>query len=251
MTQFAPETYPHNLWWYSQRFQSVQLKNVSAECGRLFQARVPQQLAKLKIWPGRLDFAPETCRHSFGVQFLSFLVSTVKNCFSRVLMTFQVRAPLEEEKLKTGPIWLDLLAETYLHFFGVQFLSFHMSTAKQCFGSILMTFPGLGTTRAGPQKAKLIIGPEWPGFAPETYPHCLGCSSYRLSSLLLKTVLVEFWRLFRARALLEQLKRKIGPGWLSFTPETYPHNLWCSSYRFQSVQLKHVSAEFWRVFKPM
>jgi len=166
-------------------------------------------------------------------------------------MTFQVQAPLEQEKLKTGPIWLDLLAETYLHFFGVHFLSFPMSTAKQCFGLILTTFPGLGTTRAAPQKAKLITRPEWPGFAPETYPHCLGCSSYRLSSLLLKTVLVEFWRLFRARALLEQLKRKIGPRWLSFTPETYPHSLWCSSYRFQSVQLKHVSAEFWWVFKPV
>jgi len=30
MTQFAPETYPHSLWWYPYRFQSVQLKNVSA-----------------------------------------------------------------------------------------------------------------------------------------------------------------------------------------------------------------------------
>ena len=158
----------------------------------------------------------------FGVQFLSFLVSTVEKCFGRVLTTFQVQAPPEQEKFKTRPRWLGLPAETYLHFFGVQFLSFPMSTAKQYFS----------TTRACPEKAKLITGPGWPSVAPETYRHCLGCSSYHLSSVLLKTVLVEFWQLFRAQAPLEQVKWKFGPGWPNFKPETYPHSLWCSSYRF-------------------
>jgi len=54
----------------------------------------------------------------------------------------------------------------------------------------------------------MITGPGRPDFAPETYLHCLGCSSYRLSSMLLKTVLVEFWRLFRARAPLEHVSGK-------------------------------------------
>jgi len=80
--------------------------------------------------------------------------------------------------------------------FGVQFLSFSISTTKHCFGPILMTFSGPGSTGTGPEQAKLITGSEWPGFAPETYPHCLGCRCYRLSSVLLRTVLVEILRLF-------------------------------------------------------
>jgi len=42
--------------------------------------------------------------------------------------------------------------------FGVQFLSFSISTTKQCFGPVLTTFPGPGTTGTGPEQAKLIIG---------------------------------------------------------------------------------------------
>jgi len=79
----------------------------------------------------------------------------------------------------------------------------------------LTTFPDPGTTRVGPEKANMITGPGWPGFAPETYAHYLGCTSSRLSLVLLKTVLVEFRRLFRTRALLKQVKWKIGPIWLS------------------------------------
>ena len=69
----------------------------------------------------------------------------------------------------------------------------------------------------------------------KTYTHCLGCSSYHLLLVLLKTVWVEFWRLFRARVPLEQVMLKTEPGWLNFAPETYPHSLWCSWYHFQSI----------------
>jgi len=79
MTQFAPETYPHNLWWYSYGFESVQLKNVSAEFWRLLEARVPQQLEKLKIGLGRLDFAPETYRHCLGCNSYRFTWVRSKN----------------------------------------------------------------------------------------------------------------------------------------------------------------------------
>jgi len=112
-----------------------------------------------------------------------------------------------------------------------------------------MTFPVLVTTRAGPEQAKLITELGWPDFALETYPHCFECSSYSLSSVLLKFFFIEFWLLFRARALLEQVKLKTGPEWLSFGLEIYPHSLWSSSYYFRSVQLKNVSIEFWRLFQ--
>ena len=69
----------------------------------------------------------------------------------------------------------------------------------------------------------------------------MGCNSYRFASVQLNHVSVEFWQLFRARAPLELVKLKTGPGWLSFAPETYQHSLWCNLYRFQLVQLKKVS----------
>ena len=105
--------------------------------------------------------------------------------------------------VENNPKWLSLVPETYPHFFGVQLLPFPISTAKQCFSPISTIFSGQCTTRANPEKAKLITGLRWPGFAPETYPHCLGCNSYRLSLVLLKIVLVEFRRLFRDRSPLE------------------------------------------------
>jgi len=54
----------------------------------------------------------------FGVQFLLFPVSTVDKCFGWDLTTFRVRAPPEQEKLKTEPLWLGLALETYQHFLG-------------------------------------------------------------------------------------------------------------------------------------
>jgi len=47
-----------------------------------------------------------------------------------------------------------------------------------------------------------------------------------------------------------QPKLKTGPRWLSLAPQTYPHNLWCSFYRFPLVRLKNNLFEFWRLFGP-
>jgi len=114
-TRFAPETYPHNLWWYSYRFQSVQLTNVSAEFWRLFHGTTI--VGQVENLVRKTRFCTRNIPTLFGVQFLSFHVSTVEKCFGRVLTTFPVWAPLEQEKLKTGPRWLGLPPETYPHFF--------------------------------------------------------------------------------------------------------------------------------------
>jgi len=80
--------------------------------------------------------------------------------------------------------------------FGVQFLIFPVSTVEKCFGQILTTF----RVQALPEKKeKLKTGPTSLGLAPETYPHFLGCNSYRFPSVQLKYVSVEFWPLFRDR----------------------------------------------------
>ena len=96
----------------------------------------------------------------------------------------------------------------------------------------MTNFPTLQTTSAGPEWAKLKIGLRWLGFVPETYPHCLRCRSYRFSSVRLKIVSIEFWRLLRHRTPLEQSS----------------HCLGYSFYNFLSVRMKNVSVEFWRLF---
>jgi len=205
-------------------------------------------LAKLKIWSRRPNFAPETYRHSLGCNFYHFTSVRSKNVSVEFWRLFRSGHHWSRKSWKQAPDDSVYLPKHTHTFFGVQILSFPMSTAKLRFGTILTTFPGPGTTGAGPERAKLITGPGWPSFAPKTYPQCLGYSSNRLSSVLLKTVLVEFRRLFQARAPPEQVKWKARPKWFSFALETYPPSSWCSLYRFQSVQLKNVLAEFWGLF---
>ena len=102
---------------------------------------------------------------------------------------------------------------------------------------------------APPEPEKLKTGPRWLGLARETYTHCLGYSSYRFASVRQKNVSVEFRRLLWARVPPAQPKLKIGPRWLRFALESYPHSLWCSFYRFPSVRLKNNSVKFWRLFR--
>ena len=137
--------------------------------------------------------------------------------------------------------------------FGVQFLLFPVSTAEKCFSRILMTFPGPDTTGTGMEQAKLKTGLEWLHFAPETYPECLGCSSYCFPSVHLKNITVEFWWLFRVWSPPEQAwskqNLKIGPGWLRFATRTYPKCLRCSSCRFPSLRQKNISVQFSRLLR--
>ena len=145
-------------------------------------------------------------------------------------------------KVENRPQMTRFTARNILTLFCGVVLSFPISTAKQCFRPILNTFLGPGTTRACLGKAKMITGLGWPGFAPETYPQCLGCSSNRLSWMLLKTVLVEFWPLFRAQAPLEQVKLKTGPGWLSLHPK-HTHII-CGD-------IHNVFSQYsWKMFRP-
>jgi len=108
------------------------------------------------------------------VQLLLFLVSTTEKYFGRVLTTFPGSGITGAGKVDNRARTTWFSARNILTLFRVQLLSFPISTAKQCFGRLLKTFPGPGTSGAGTKEAKLITEPEWPVFAPETYPHCLG-----------------------------------------------------------------------------
>jgi len=106
----------------------------------------------------------------FGVQFLSFPVSTVGKRFGSVLTTFQVRAPPEQEKLKTGPIWLGLALETYQHFLGYNSYRFPSVRLK----NVWVEFWRLSRARAPPEQVNLKIGPGWLGFGTRNIPTVFG-----------------------------------------------------------------------------
>jgi len=98
-----------------------------------------------------------------------------------------------------------------------------------------MTFLSPEATKAGLVENKAL------GFAPETYPQCLGCSSYRFPSLQLKNISVKFWGLFEVRKPREQDKMKTRHRWLGFAPE-HTHNVWgavrivCCQYSWKIFQ---------------
>jgi len=210
---------------------------------------VPPEQAKLKIAPVWLDFALEIHPHYLGCISYHFQSLWLKNVSVKFSILFRVRAPPEQEKLKTGTHMTRCCARIIPTLFGVQFVSFPISTAEKWFGQIFMTFLGTGTTRACSKQAKFIVGPGLPGFAPKTYPHCFGCNSYRLPSVRLKMFGSNFDDFFGPVPHQSMQKLKIRPSWLGFSPETYPHSLWFSSYRFPLIQLKNVSVEFWRLFR--
>jgi len=105
-------------------------------------------------------------------------------------------------------------------------------------------------------------GPDDSVFHPK---HTYTFNSYRFPSVRLKNNSVNFWWLFRASVPPEEEKLKIrahmtrfsgrnwptlfvvqflGRRWLGLGPETYPHFLGCSSYRFASLRQKMFRLNF-------
>jgi len=78
----------------------------------------------------------------FGVEFLSFPISTTKNCFGRILTTFPGPDPTEAGKVENRAHMSRFYTWSIPTLFGVQFLSFPVSMVEKCFGRILTTFSG-------------------------------------------------------------------------------------------------------------
>jgi len=131
---------------------------------------------------------------------------------------FSGRGTTGAGKVQNGAHMTRFSARNSPTLFGVQFLSFPVSTVDKCFGWILTT----SRVWAPPEEEKFKTGPLWLGLALETYQHFLGYNSYRFPSVWLKNVWVKFWRLFRAWALSKQVKLKIGPELLGFGTRNIP-----------------------------
>jgi len=85
----------------------------------------------------------------FGMQFLSFLVSTTEKCFCQILTTFPSPNTIRGGKVKNRARMTWFCTRIIPTRFRVQLLSFLVDTAKRTFGQILATFSGPNTTREG------------------------------------------------------------------------------------------------------
>ena len=147
------------------------------------------------------------------------------------MTTFWTRAPPKEEKWKMGPKWSRFRARNIPILFGVQFLSFLISMTKKCFGQILTTFPGLGTTGAGKVENRAWMT----RFCTWNIPSLFGI---QFLSFPISSVEKCFSSILRSFRVLTPLKH----------PKHTHTFLGCNSFRFPSVRLKNVSDEFWPLF---
>jgi len=185
-----PEIYPHFLGCSSYWFPSVRLKNVSIEFWWLFWAQAHNQSSQSwKPDPNDSILLPEYTHTIWDWFFIVSHLYGWKMSRSNFDDFFGIGHHRSRESWKRDPNDSVLHSKYTLTFWGVVLI-------VQCFGQILMTFPCPSTTGAGQVQGKLRNGPEWLGFAPETNPQCLGCSSSCLPSIWLNNVSVEFWWLF-------------------------------------------------------
>jgi len=83
----------------------------------------------------------------FGTYFLSFFILMGKKGLWQTFTTFLGPGTARPWKVENWTQISRLSARNRLPLFGVQVLSFRISTAKKCFSRILTTFPGPGTKR--------------------------------------------------------------------------------------------------------
>jgi len=113
-----------------------------------------QEQAKLKTGPGWLHFAPENIPTMFGVQFLSFPVSTTEKYFDQTLMTFPgpdtTLTSLEQAKLKSRPINFNdsVLHPKHTHNVWVPVLIVFCQYSWKIFRSYFDGFSGLGNRQS-------------------------------------------------------------------------------------------------------
>jgi len=143
------------------------LKNDSAEFWRLFKALVPQQLAKLKIGSGRLDFAPETYRHSLGCnscRFSSIRLNIVSIQFWKLFgAKVTTSAGPEKAKLITGPRWPSFAHETYPHC--LRCSSYRLLSVL--LKIVLVKFKRLFRAQASLEQVNWKTGPRWLSLHPK------------------------------------------------------------------------------------
>jgi len=96
-----------------------------------------------------ITFSTGSILTQFGVQFLSFPISTVEKCFGRILTTFPCLGTIKVGKVKIRARLIWFCTRNLPTLFGTQFLSFLISTTKKCFARILTTFPGPRSTGIG------------------------------------------------------------------------------------------------------
>jgi len=228
----------------SYPFPSVRLNNVSVEFWWIFESR--DHRIK-KIWKvGLVDSVSRLKRtHTFLDTILIASHQCGKKMFQSNVKDFS--GPCHHRRSQSWK-WIQMTTFNTPNIptqFVVQFLSFPVSTFETCFGRILTTFSGLGTTGAW----KVENGAQMSRFSARNVPTLFWV---QFLSFRVNTTKKCFRRILMTSprpCTSGQPKLKSGTKWERFAPQTYLHNLCCSFYHFPSVRMKGNSIEIWLLFR--
>jgi len=110
-----------------------------------FPAPATTGVAKIENWAQITTFGTRNIPTQFVAQFLSFPDITVEKEFGLILTTFPGLVTTKTGKVENRARITRFYTRNIPTLFGVQFLSFPISTTNKCFGRILTTFPDPGT----------------------------------------------------------------------------------------------------------
>ena len=142
---FASETYPQCLGCISYHFPSVRPKNILIKFWRLFWALKAPEQQKMKIRHRWLGFTSETYPHCLGAVLIvssQYGWKMFQSNFDNFSGIGLHRNRLGEGEVENRARMTPFCTRNIPTMFGVQFLSFPVSTAEKYFGQILTTFSG-------------------------------------------------------------------------------------------------------------
>jgi len=122
-------------------------------------------------------------------------------------MTFSGPSTTGAGKVKNEAYMTRFSAPNIGTLFGLQFLSFHIGTNKNCFGRILTTFPGPDPT----EQAKLKIGPRWLDFGNQNVRTLFGTHFFSFLIRTGKIGLAQIFTAFSVPSTTGERKLKTGP----------------------------------------
>jgi len=228
MTQFSNRKNTHVVW---VQFLSISVNTTKKCIGRILAifsgldtTREGPEQAKLKFGLGWLSLDSKYTT-MFGVQFLSFLVSMAEKEICWIFTTFLGPNTTRASKVENQAPMAQFCTRNICALFGLQLLSFSVSTTEKYFSQILTTFSGSKTTGVGKVGNRVRMA----RFCTRNISRLFGV---QLLSFLVNTAenffgqcLMTFSAPDTTGAGSEQAKLKIRSGWLGFEFEKYHHCL--------------------------
>jgi len=153
---------------FKVQFLSFPISTIEKYFGRIFQARTPQKQApRWQSWkpgPDYLVLHPKQTLTNWGALLIISRYYSWKmfwSNFDDFPGPKNHRCRPRASKVVNRVQMTLFCTQNIPTLFGLQFLSFLVSTTENLFNQILATFPALDTTEVGPERVKCKTGPGW------------------------------------------------------------------------------------------